>query len=713
MSKQLRKTVMLILAVVILAAAPLNAFANESPEDSMETALIAVKRLINLDDDVFTDFSYYSGYTNYQTREGLIWTFQWSDMQNGYVYASATADGILLDYRMYDFGAGYFGFAEVSRETAVATADDFIRAASPATYTYYKAPTDVSININSRDYRLSYTAEVNGRLFNAASINVQVDKFTGVVTGYSTTNVNPGNFKFEEASPIISESAAISAYAEKIGLTLEYRSNFNWREGTVTVFPAYLFNSSGDRYIGAKAGDVLELIYDRGLGGVNDEMSMDMSSPAPEAAAGADFSRQNLTPAEIAALERVSGFLNGDQALQKLIEIMEIADLNVNSFDERNVSLRRDYYDRERYFYDIFLYKWDGMDGMSEDEVTNISGRVDAETGRVVSFNYGYRYRPYTWEEVPAVSVQQAEATVDAFLKRHAPAELAKSKIDSESSSMEVPMPRWGGDYRFQYIRYENDTRFRDNGISVSVDPNTGKIMSYSLNWYENVTFPSVSNVLTPERALTAYVADSGSSVYYITVGDGNAALVYDFGGWNLIDPFTGKAIDYSGEPMTEGPAAEPAYDDVKGHWSEHFVTRLLDNGVSLWGGAFEPDKTVTQEEFLRYIIQIDPSSPITPQAFFADRGISIDADPNVILTKQDAARIIVEYLGYGRLARQSEWYVYPFNDDVGDDFRGFVTIAYILGIIGGDNNGNFNAGSNVTRSHAAVMLYNLILARS
>jgi hypothetical protein len=75
MKKTLKRTLMLILALAIAAASPLAASARTaSPEESMETALIAVKTLINIDDDIFTDFSYSSSFSNFETREGLVWT---------------------------------------------------------------------------------------------------------------------------------------------------------------------------------------------------------------------------------------------------------------------------------------------------------------------------------------------------------------------------------------------------------------------------------------------------------------------------------------------------------------------------------------------------------------------------------------------------------------------------------------------------------------
>jgi hypothetical protein len=327
-----------------------------------------------------------------------------------------------------------------------------------------------------------------------------------------------------------------------------------------------------------------------------------------------------------------------------------------------------------------------------------------------LSFNLYYFGRPFSGDE-DAFSAEQAEAAVDAFLKRMAPGELEKTRLEtSRTPTGEHFGSRWGN-YDFGYIRYENDIPFRDNRISVEFNLHTGKITSFSLNWFENATFPDIDNVLEPLMALTAFVEQNGSTIRYITTGGGNAALVYDFRSLDLIDPFTGKALDHTGTQWTDSTVM-PAYDDVAGHWSESIVTRLLDNGVFLWGGRFEPQRVMTEFEFLQYIMVIEPSffARREPVAYLSGRGLNIEASQDRSLTRQVAARIIVEYLGYGRLAGQSEWFVFPFTDNVADEYRGFVTICYMLGIVGGDD-GRFNATNNVTRAHAAAMLHNLIIS--
>lgn len=710
MRKPLGRITGLLLAVVITVIAMLAGFAYAATQDeSMETALIAVKSIIDVDDEVFTDFNFRSGYSNWETREGLIWYFEWSDGKSAHIYASATADGVLLEYNIYRSDGRSYGFAEISKDAAAAEANRFIEKANPDTYVYYKAPVEVNVNLHSSDYYLAYSAEVNGHAFEAASIRIGVNKFTGLVSSYYSRNVDPGRFRFESASGTISQDAAVAAYAEKIGLALEYMSWFDYESGSLTVFPAYLFNARPDLYIGARTGEIVNYVYDLGEAGAGAPEPRPSAVNESEASMDAGGSRASLTPAERAAIEQVAGFLTSEQALDKLLEAAELTDVDLSSFENRFIGLNRDYIDKDRYYYDINLSRY-GDWVMSDSEIVGIYGRVDAETGRVYSFSFYYNGVP---QGDSVFTEAQATSAVDAFLKRIAPGEFAKSKLESSPSLMGERYGRGYEDYYYGYARYENDTIFRDNGINVAFNRNTGKITNYSLRWYDNAVFPSVANVLTQQRALDAYVGGTGSRIVYITTGDSNAGLVYDFLKDRFIDPFTGNALDYSGKPWTDATQT-PAYGDVTGHWAERYVNKLLDNGIFMWGGRFEPDKVMTELEFLQYIMLLEGYSLARADvaSYYTNLGVDVEASADKLLTRQEAARIVAEFLGYKKLAGQSNWFVYPFTDSVDETYKGHITICFMLGIVGGDN-GRFDPLVNITRAHAAVLLHNLIIARS
>jgi len=400
--------------------------------------------------------------------------------------------------------------------------------------------------------------------------------------------------------------------------------------------------------------------------------------------------------------------MSSEQALERLLEAAELTGLDITSFNEQHIGLNRDYLDSSRFFYDVNMFRYETT---AEDEIAGFFGRIEALTGRVMSFSIYYSGSSLT-DDFDTLTEEQVEAAVAAALDRLAPGELEKSRLES---TMRPTVNRGGytsGYYSYSYLRYENDIICRDNGISVTLDQNTGKVTRFVLNWYDNITFPQVTNVMTPLQALTVFVGFDGIRTGYITTGEGNAALVYDFDSSGYIDPYTGTALDYRGRPRVDDSAV-PTYSDVIGHWSESYVMRLLSNGVFMWGDPFDPESEMTELEFLQYLMLIEGHSPLAAdvRAFYVSRGVTVAADADTRLTRQEATRIIVEYLGYGRLAERSGSYVYPFTDSVGAAYIGHITICYMLDIVSGFD-GRFEPTAIVTRAEAAVLLHNLILSR-
>jgi hypothetical protein len=200
-----------------------------------------------------------------------------------------------------------------------------------------------------------------------------------------------------------------------------------------------------------------------------------------------------------------------------------------------------------------------------------------------------------------------------------------------------------------------------------------------------------------------------------------NADLVYRFDSNVAVDSFTGKCIDWNFEELKK-PEPEPDYIDLKGHWSEKTVNSLTDNGIYVWSGEkFEPDKQITKGELQDYFKfytnnyyfnEISPSIFVNSSAYFRAMINEPAKDLDKALTKQEAAKIICEIAGYGELAKHSEIFVYPFADGKCDEqYKGYIAILKVFGLISGDKDGNFNATEILTRAGAAEIVYNIIMA--
>jgi hypothetical protein len=160
------------------------------------------------------------------------------------------------------------------------------------------------------------------------------------------------------------------------------------------------------------------------------------------------------------------------------------------------------------------------------------------------------------------------------------------------------------------------------------------------------------------------------------------------------------------------------SYDDMAGHWAESVVNELLESGY--WytdGDTFRPGEHITQEGFLHYLYATERSYYMNRDAFYkmlADRGVVKEGerDPDAELSRCDAAKFTVRYLGQQRLAEHPEMFANVFNDNVTAEYRGYVAIAKAFSIMKGDAAGNFNGARALTNAEAAVVILNTLKAR-
>ena len=76
---------------------------------------------------------------------------------------------------------------------------------------------------------------------------------------------------------------------------------------------------------------------------------------------------------------------------------------------------------------------------------------------------------------------------------------------------------------------------------------------------------------------------------------------------------------------------------------------------------------------------------------------------PEDPITRREMAVMLVRALGYANLAESAESYPLPFTDVSGD--RGYIAVAYDLGIINGDSPSTFSPEGSAAREQAAAML--------
>ena len=178
---------------------------------------------------------------------------------------------------------------------------------------------------------------------------------------------------------------------------------------------------------------------------------------------------------------------------------------------------------------------------------------------------------------------------------------------------------------------------------------------------------------------------------------------------------------------MPAAAAAETGYTDVpSGHWAEESIRRATDLGLfqGVGKGRFGLGRPISRAAFATALCRLFDWEEVRPdRPSYADVAkdswyyaavetlLSNDAvaasghefRPEEDLTRGEMASMLVRGLGYTSLAGTAASYGGPFTDVSVN--RGFITLAYDLGLVSGKGNGRFDPDGSATREQAAAVL--------
>lgn len=171
-------------------------------------------------------------------------------------------------------------------------------------------------------------------------------------------------------------------------------------------------------------------------------------------------------------------------------------------------------------------------------------------------------------------------------------------------------------------------------------------------------------------------------------------------------------------------------YSDVPtDHWSAESVYRATQLGIfqGLGDGTFGRGQPITRAAFVTALVrlmnweivegEVPTFSDVEPGKWYYDEVETAVANgaipvssksfrPAEALSRSDMAAILMRALGYTSLAGTVSGYECPFNDVTVN--RGFITMAYHMGIISGMGDGTFAPNASATREQCAALLVRL-----
>lgn len=481
--------------------------------------------------------------------------------------------------------------------------------------------------------------------------------------------------EFPNPEDAISVEEAQKLYAEKIGIHLIYKSKTE--DGVIKPYLVYTPKNDTHKYIDMN-GELISCnpypVYAGNGYLTNDKVMME--------GAADQFSK-----AEVDEINKLEGLLSQEEA----IEIIEGEKLfNLQDFEVNNISLSKNYYDKEKYTY-TFSYYHDA------DKVrANVS--LDAKSGEIISFSK-YNYE----EKETEISEETAKQTLTDAVEKLCKTNLEQYELVNNE------------DYAVEYNRIVDGIKFPHDSIRANVDKCTGELTYYSKT-YSKAEFPSKDNVISLKMIYNCAFDLFSYGLKYVPSYEGenqkaDIKLVFGFESESFdIDPFTGEKYKYNDDDLTL------EYEDIENHYAQKYIEELASYGIGIGNKNFMPDNEIKQKELISLIVKVFHKYympyAISDKEIDADYEIAVregiitkeEIDKNALVSRETASKFLVNAMGYGEVAEAESIFNCPFADVTNN--KGSISILYGLGIVSGNGAGKFNPDASLLRGDTMIMLY-------
>lgn len=726
-------------ALTLSMAAP--AFAAEAADARLTRVTLAVKGTLDISDE-YTEFYGEPDETALGTRWNLSWSSDGEQLQ-----ITATDAGKIISLNRWEngkvqpvyvstLGRSTPAFPPMTMAQARTHAQAFLdKVLSSNEKVEFEENDAESLSATSYTFRGPVT--LNG-LPSPMSVSVRVRLSDGEVTRFWREDVS--DYAGEPAAPTTAttDAKAREQLKSTLDLRLEYVLDWDGKDGSEKkAVLRYLPNSTDEFYVDAATGELVNLTElreklrrDTAAGGdmiANKFMaSAAMDAAVPEAA-------PTLTPTELEGVAKLEDVLDKD-ALDGKIRAWKELGLDKYTLGAANYTV-----DRETSEVTAWVsYAKNTGEGVYRRNVT-----VNAKTGELISM-YGYGPGRYELlkvdgkeEKAPAtITAKNAQAKASAFLTKLWPTQFAKTEAYNGPDAAEKATG-WG----FTFAQKENGYFFPGNSISASVDAD-GYITAFSKDFDDDVTFDSADGLVSMDAAVNAWCESYPVELAYMAIPVAldmreqfvllrNAGYTYynalkpgyawgDQDGWcSGVDAKTGQVVR---EERSE--TEKMTYSDLDGHWAKDILDELARFSVGWLGGKAEPDKTLTQLDYLKLLASMDGYTVTEREEngeknwdwlynYAYRQGLLTEEErsENEAVTRAGMVKMLLNSLGYGAVAQLPGIFRCDFADAdaIPAADLGYAALAQGLGIISGDGEGNYAPTRTSTRAEAAVLVWNYL----
>ena len=686
-------TLLLTIAIIFATVLPVVTYGEPEYNKKMEKAIDKSKTLFNIIDeyDIFD--------SSVSSNDGeTIFYLNWNDSSGklGGVSVSINSDGKIINYYKYKayYEESYPKLPKISKEEGLNIALKHIEKidshiANNVKYNESKEP----LNPKSQEYNYEFLRIINGNIYYDNSLIVSIDKNTGELLSYNLNWNN--NLSFPKKSGTISLDKAKKLYKEKMGLSLVYKTDYSSESPRMYLAYTSLYGQKG---IDEKTGNIFNYKRYEFLDEYN---NVDIKGTG----------NIGLSPDERKAVEGISNLLSEKQAEEFARETLEIDD----SYKLNDLNLYSYWKNKGEYAWTMKFTKDD-----EEDTKYSYDVSLNAKTGELKSFCYDYPQ-----DEKSEVKYDRIKAlkTAEDYIKK---IDLDKVE-DIELFENVLDEKEKDTIYYFNFIRKYNEAYVASDSISVSVDGRNGQVIGYNRDWFKG-EIPDLTVNITLEDAYEILFDEIGMKLIYVEENrplsekDTTENILLGY----LLNPYkplnisaeTGEILDYNGKPFKVKTVQK--YVDIDESYAKEKIEVLAEHGLGLPGNKFKPKEKITQSQFLYLLAKTKtPNFNLDDQRdtenlynYLININVIEESEkaPDKIITKEESIKYIIKIMKCDKIAEATHIYKDIFKDSVEIDKKliGYVSVAHGLKIVEGSN-GYIKPKSELSRQDAAIMIYNYL----
>jgi hypothetical protein len=683
---------------------PGGVLAEEKPQITLKEAIEIAKTTLALKTE---GFEFNSSYLENQNGFN-VWSLNWNNTKTNNESINVSIDsnnGEVVSLGWYTpYEQPKSRIPKYTKAEALKAAEAWVAKLQGEKFKQTKLkenPDQEYYNKYSDAYSFNFVRMQDGIEVTPNTMSIQLDKNTLKVRNFNMiwdTQSLPSKanaFGLDKAKEI---------FKSKLGIELSYNliyGNANEEPKAVLAYTLKNGNSPIDAVSGELLNNVYRIFYAMDKGGMAESAA---ASPVP------------VTPQEQSVIDDQSKYITKEAAEQVVRQYIKIDD---------NMKLERASLNPG---YSKLNASW-GLDwrytNSSDNSYTYLSAQVDAVTKELRHYSIN-KYNDKIDKAATPIKKDAAKKIAEEFLKKVQPEKFTKTQY-RDSKELNNIMPERQTTYNFNYIRIENGVPCPTQSLYVSIDQYSGEVISYSSGWMD-ISFPKPENVISLDKAYEKLFETVKFDLEYIhhypNMNDYEnkvMKLTYALENTNiLMDASNGQMLNYDGTPVK--PANKLKYTDIKGNKAEDEINTLIDMGILIpEGTTFAPDSNMLQKDFIKLLVSSLQDYYVMPIARTENQYDNYyneavrrkliaenEKNPDAVVTRQDAAKMIVRAMNFGVLAERGSMFAASFNDasSITAAYKGYVVIAAELRIIQPVNN-NINPNTAITRGDAAEILVN------